>query len=294
MLDDWCRAVGPAVVLEPSLSRATPRLDEIALISWNVDVGGGDLDALLEWLRDDRQMDRPIVLLLQEAYRAGELIPPVAGPHHVPHRIEHAPPSGQRRSVIDVARARHLSLAYVPSMRNGSEGIPEDRGNAILSNLRLHDLEAIELPFEHQRRVAIAATVSVLDADGRIVPLRVVSAHLDARATWKHGLFFWSGRRRQADALVGQIDRERGATIVGGDFNSWLGGLEPEVRHLRRDFPQTPSAHTRVTFPVLGAAGFHLDHLFFRLRGGWHAEVVRVGERRGSDHYPLLATFRSG
>jgi hypothetical protein len=52
--------------------------------------------------------------------------------------------------VVALAKKYDLSLAYVPSMRNGSATDPlerEDRGNAILSTEPLSDARAIELPF---------------------------------------------------------------------------------------------------------------------------------------------------
>ena len=50
ILDAWCDTVGPAVVLEAAPTMAPPRLDDLVVISWNVDVGGGNLDALLDSL----------------------------------------------------------------------------------------------------------------------------------------------------------------------------------------------------------------------------------------------------
>jgi endonuclease/exonuclease/phosphatase (EEP) superfamily protein YafD len=35
-----------------------------------------------------------------------------------------------------------------------------------------------------------------------------------------------------------------------------------------------------------------LDYLFFRLGGGWTAETRRLDDRFGSDHHPVLGTFR--
>jgi len=212
----------------------------------------------------------------------------------VPKRIAPKPPSGVRRSVVDIATRRRLSLVYVPSMRNGSESA-EDRGNAILSTLPLSDLRAIELPFEHQRRVAIAASVPILDPDGRASKLRVVTAHLDTRAAWGRGGGLWFGRTRQARALVQAIEpiEPVGApTILGGDFNSWLGEVEPDVRQTRRRFPATPHSHTHVTFPLVGGVGLHLDHLFFSLPAPWHADVTTSSQRWGSDHYPLVGAFK--
>src|SRR5438067_10944855 len=47
-LDEWCRSVGAAVIVQPVAATVPPHLDQLAVLSWNVDVGGGDLDALLE------------------------------------------------------------------------------------------------------------------------------------------------------------------------------------------------------------------------------------------------------
>src|SRR5438270_13075058 len=47
ILDAWCGTVGPAVVLEAAPMMRPPPLDDLGVISWNVDVGGGNLDALL-------------------------------------------------------------------------------------------------------------------------------------------------------------------------------------------------------------------------------------------------------
>src|SRR5437773_5407934 len=268
-LDEWCRTVGPAIAFHSSnIESRPPRFDEIAIASWNIEAGGGEIDALLNRLHDRNGPDRPIIVLLQEAYRDGPLVPSLDSATRVPRRIAPAPPSGVRRSIVDVAERSGLSLFYVPSMRNGRGGLAataEDRGNAILSSLPLSDLMAIELPFEHQRRVAVAASVRVLDSAGRESTLHVVSAHLDARGSWRRGAFLWFGRIRQARALVATIGALPPPTILGGDFNSWLGDLEPDVRETRRRFRQTPPSHAHVTFPLVGRLGFHLDHLFFSL-----------------------------
>ena len=296
-LDEWCRTVGPGIVVQSSpIELPPPRLDDLAIASWNIEVGGGEIDTLLDRLRDPAHPNRPIVVLLQEAYRDGPLVPPLHSAARVPRRIAPAPPSGFRTSVVETAERRGLSLFYVPSMRNGGADRPataEDRGNAILSSLPLSDLMAIELPFEHQRRVAVAASVRVLDPAGRESKLHVVSAHLDARASWRRGSFFWFGRMRQARALLEAIGGLPPPTTLGGDFNSWLGDLEPDVREARSRFRQTPSSDAHVTFPLLGRLGFHLDHLFFSLADGWRADVSTLNQQWGSDHYPIVGSFRA-
>src|SRR5262245_44517830 len=230
-LDEWCRTVGPAIVDAAAAPATPPRLDDLIVVSWNVEVGGGDVDALLDRFGAP---GRPIVLLLQEAYRSGSAVPSLRADVEVPGRIAPTSRLGVRRSIEEIAVRRGLSLVYVPSMRNGHGDHAEDRGNAILSTLPLAGPIAIELPFEHQRRVAVAANVTIADANGLPSPLRLVSAHLDARASWRHGLLLWFGRARQAAALVEAIHRDHVATILGGDFNSWLGDVEPEVRATRQ------------------------------------------------------------
>jgi endonuclease/exonuclease/phosphatase (EEP) superfamily protein YafD len=34
-----------------------------------------------------------------------------------------------------------------------------------------------------------------------------------------------------------------------------------------------------------------LDYLFFRLSDGWHGSTIRLDDRFGSDHYPVLGRF---
>jgi endonuclease/exonuclease/phosphatase family metal-dependent hydrolase len=289
-LDDWCRAVGPAVIAQEKTARSTT--DDFVVATWNMHLGGGNIDELLDHLRDPARPDRPVVLLVQEAFRRGPLNSPRG---RVPRRIAPTTQGLQRASVTTLAAQRGLSLAYVPSMRNGSEegDRAEDRGNAILSTLPLSDVTAIELPFEHQRRVAVAATVRLVDTSHRDWTIRVVSTHFDAQSAWRHGRFlFWFGRTRQAEALTAALalgsDRTTTASILGGDFNSVFGELEQDVHEMRRRFPQTPPSHIHVTFPLIGRLGLHLDHLFTRIPPGWRTEMHRAPERWGSDHYAVI------
>ena len=48
-LDNWCRAVGPAIVVsQPTLPATAASLSDLAVISWNVNVGAGDVVALVD------------------------------------------------------------------------------------------------------------------------------------------------------------------------------------------------------------------------------------------------------
>jgi endonuclease/exonuclease/phosphatase family metal-dependent hydrolase len=293
----WCSPVGGPVVLREDGEDAAS-LDSIAIVSWNVHVGGGDVSRLVDELRagglSGGRPVRDFVLLLQEVHRESADLPP-SSIGRVPGRVEEYPPTGERLDVVALARRQGLTLFYVPSMRNGrvDGGRAEDRGNAILSTLPLSDLEAIELPREAQRRVALAVTVRGRASDGAPWELRVANAHLDTRSS---GTRLWAsfgaGRLRQARAVADALPPDLPA-VLGGDLNTWsLPFLEDALPALRARFPQTPTPLDAPTFSSGPLFSRTLDHFFFRLPESWTARYVRLDDRRGSDHYPLLAWVR--
>jgi endonuclease/exonuclease/phosphatase family metal-dependent hydrolase len=195
-------------------------------------------------------------------------------------------PDGSREEIQSAARHLGLHAYYVPSMRNGAPAASaEDRGNAILSTLPLSGLTAIELPFERQRRVAVAATVSGVTHSGSPWKVRVVSAHLDnmvgAHRLWIAGGEF--GRSRQARGLVAALHDE-GPLVLGADLNTWFGFHDGAYRTAAAAFPGTAVTDRRGTFHGM----LRLDHLFFRLGQGWHAGFTRAESAYGSDHFPLV------
>jgi endonuclease/exonuclease/phosphatase family metal-dependent hydrolase len=290
MLARWSGAVGPPLVVSHA-GEATRPTSSIALVTWNVAVGGGDVEALVGDVKR-AYPDSELVLLLQETYRQGAAVPTVMLANAiVPGRLGGNRPRGFR-DVESIAERLQLNLYYVPSMRNGVPSLSsEDRGNAILSTLPLDSLSAIELPFERQRRVAVAATASGRDPDGEPWRIRLVSAHLDnlvsARKLWVAGGIF--ARARQARALVDYVKAD-GTAIVGGDFNTWFGFADLAFVETRRAFPDTHVTDVRPTFLNL----LRLDHVFFRVPDDWTASFVRAARSYGSDHWPLIATIRIG
>jgi endonuclease/exonuclease/phosphatase family metal-dependent hydrolase len=288
-LDDWCRSVGPAVVAASVPAHAAPAtLSDLVVISWNVNVGAGDVAGLVECLRTGTLTGEPVtrfVLLLQEAFRRGPAVPrgPLPGAESASTRRPRA--SGRERvDIVEVASRLGLSLAYVPSMRNGSE-TDEDRGNAILSTEPLLDVAALELPFERQRRVAIDAAVSVDDSEDSPLRLRLTDVHLDNRAPARRLWLFASATRlRQARGLLRALGTTEPA-VVGGDFNTWYGFDDPVFDEMAAAFGTEIPADRGPTFAGL----LRLDHLFFRLPDGWRATLTRL-EKFGSDHNPLMAT----
>jgi endonuclease/exonuclease/phosphatase family metal-dependent hydrolase len=297
-LDQWCAGVGPAV-RHATRAADGDRMSSLVVITWNTNVGGGDIRGLVRDLRAGALTGgvpvTQFVLLVQEAFRAGSEVPRNAQAL-MPRRIDSKPPSSAREDIVATARDLGLELFYVPSMSNRWDTVArgaEDRGNAILSTLPLRELCAVELPYEGQRRVAAVATVRGLDDVGQPWSLRLVNVHLDNRARWSRVYrSLGASRTRQARALVEQLGLSDMSvpTVLGGDLNTWASaGLEGAEEVLRTHFPLPSAEQTKRTLAVShGVGAMRLDHLMFRLEEGATARAERLDDARGSDHYPLL------
>jgi endonuclease/exonuclease/phosphatase family metal-dependent hydrolase len=260
------------------------------LVSWNVHVGGGDVERFVSDLETGRftagREVQHFVLLLQEAVRASG-VPPVVPPGALAASRIGSNHSLKLHDIERVAHTLSLSVLYVPSMRNGgetrAEEEPTDRGNAILSSVPMSEPLAIELPSERQRRVAVAARIE-LQTPTIVLPVTVANVHLDAlgprRTLWLFGAR--SARTAQATSLAGALPP--GPLIVGGDLNTWWGPEEPAVRALRDLLHSTPVIPRGAT----SSGGFLLDYFFYRLAAGWQMHVMQVPARYGSDHHPVI------
>jgi endonuclease/exonuclease/phosphatase family metal-dependent hydrolase len=297
-LDDWRRNVGTPIAFDaPAV--APSRLEGIDVLCWNVAIGLGRLGTVLDRLGSDgfggigTRTERPLMILLQEAYRFDESVPGDAGSTHHGGRQMSA---DDRLDVVDAAREHGLSLRYSPSMRNGDHA--SDRGNAILSTVRLDDASAFLLPYVRQRRVAVSARIAGHDG------LTFVSAHLDTHGQARRPVQrrFGGGRAVQAAALATALDGVAApddTLVLGADLNSFFGMSDPAIRALVAAgmHPARRIGTWRHTFhrPVR----LLLDHVLYRAPAGAvrSAEVVRLdelpGDRSrgvfGSDHHPLLA-----
>ncbi len=319
----WCRTVGPPVVRTvPSVSLPDPAdVDSLAVIGWNILIGGGDVPRLLEEkLGYGCHPTAPelaagfshFVLLIQEAHRRSEAVPDVPESFRFPPRIvPESSPEGWP-DIVELARRCGLALFYAPSQRNGPETVAggrEDKGNAILATLPLSDLLAIELPFEAGRKVAVGATIS-LAAGTR---LRVVSVHLDVASTLYRTLTTANtARLRQAVGVVEALALSEGggitsgmvpvgaggvscgvrphaiATVLAGDFNTWSAG-ESTVDQLLACFPDSAPWDGRPTH-----GSYPTDFIFFRRAADgriWRLDgsEERVADRYGSDHHARIA-----
>lgn len=295
-LDQRCAEVGPPLVVAPArpAQASSPPVARVVVATWNLHDGRGDIAALARDLLDDGAgLGRPdaIVLLLQEAVRA-----------RARHEESPPPTHAATRDLRDALAPLALHLAYVPNRPTSARpfgAARADRGTAIVSSLPLTRLQAIELPVERQRRVTLAAVLEGATPGGGHWRLRVASVHLEnrpgARRLWVRA---GAARHRQAAALIDGLEAgpwpgvqpttsHADALVVGGDFNTWLGGREDALDRMRAAFPAWPDEDRRPTM----RGWLRLDHLFARLPPGVRAVHRRLDHRYGSDHYPVLTAL---
>jgi endonuclease/exonuclease/phosphatase family metal-dependent hydrolase len=225
----------------------------LAVVTWNMHAGRGDLPRLLDDVRSGRAAGvsvRDFVLLVQEAIESGE------------------------HDVVALGKARNLST-FFSEVRRTSRGVS---GNAIVSTRPLVMPSSIELPRQRQRRAALATTIEI--GGQRVL---VVNAHFENRTTLLRTLFSDTARGRQADALLNALP-SAGPVVLGGDFNTWLGPREPAWQKLAARFPDTPGGPFEPTF----RDRLVLDHLFFDVPDQWQVVRVVAKDAYGSDHRPVI------
>jgi endonuclease/exonuclease/phosphatase family metal-dependent hydrolase len=264
----------------------------LRIMSWYMLVGGGRVEELLpRLLRESSAAGMGLIVLLQETFRAGEAVP-----GSYPSEVKVPASVRPRRPTLDIraiAEKFQMTMAYVPSMRNGpatSLAAREDRGNAVLSTERLTDITAIELPFGRERRVAVAAMVLPQSSSPRAGPLRVISAHFDP----------WDDRVAQSSALSERITYLTDVPIViGGDLNAREGPHDGAVAALTSRIPLLSCGTGRTNrWPlrvyVLLPFVCRLDYMFATTATA--SGIQRTCETRsdayGSDHLPLLLTMQ--
>jgi len=298
-LEHWHGNIGEPIALDlgTPLVRKVTVLD---VVTWNVGIGLGRLSEVVEKIRagvfdgEKRPASRPLIILVQEAYRADASVPDALKAGFTGGKQ----PTGVRSDIVDAATALGFSLRYAPSMRNGRHR--SDRGNAVLSSVAVAHARAFSLPHVRQRRVAVAVELHGLPW------LTLVSAHLDTRgrerdtrATGRYA----SGRTAQAGALAQRFANEWGddqTVVLGADLNTYFATREPLLHALgAAGFERVPHeprrSHTFHAPPIR----MLLDHIMIRAPSPTIASVrvLRLDEdardrRRyifGSDHHPLLA-----
>jgi endonuclease/exonuclease/phosphatase family metal-dependent hydrolase len=286
-LDLWCQSVGPAV-FTPAPAK-TGEISRLQVLSWNVHVGGADVEELITWmLSRSAEEGTGLVILLQETFRAGVAVPEsYPSDLRVPSSIR---PRRPTPDVVGLAERFGMSVAYIPSMRNGRAttlDAREDRGNAVLSTEPLSDIRAIELPFGKQRRVAVAATVTPRSAT--LAPIRVIAAHFDTNGD----------RVRQAEALGERLSLFGDLPlIVGGDLNARRGLHDPTVTAVSRLAGlESCGTHRTHRWPLrLDVLLFfmvgRLDFMFSTLGSDMLRTCQTLPHSYESDHLPVLLDVR--
>jgi endonuclease/exonuclease/phosphatase family metal-dependent hydrolase len=288
-LNDSCASVGRPVLRSP-VYVGPADIASLRIVSWNINVGAGRAEALIPQLREQAGSTTGVIVLLEEAFRAGWDVPD-SYPRHlkVPHAIR---PRRPAPDVVALAAQSDLWLAYVPSMRNGpatNASEREDRGNAILSTEPLRDVVAIELPFGRQRRVAIAATV--VPRGSRGTPIRVVVLHFDRG----------HAHDTQAAALAARVkafvDEKTMPLVVAGDLNSARGIHDEAVAALSDVVHREDACGTGRTmrWPLRLDVFFlqRLDFMFSTLDDfGLMRTCETLKETMGSDHVAVVMRLR--
>jgi endonuclease/exonuclease/phosphatase family metal-dependent hydrolase len=281
-LDRWCESVGPPVFT--SGPERTTGISRLLVLSWNVHVGGADVEELMAKALDLSGGETGLVVLMQEAFRAGVDVPEL-----LPHDLRVPASIRPRRPALDIvalAERLGMSVAYVPSMRNGSATTlesREDRGNAILSTEPLSDVRAIELPFGKQRRVAVVATITPRGAT--MGAMRVITTHFDTNGD----------RVDQAEALALRMESLVDLPLLlGGDLNSRRGFGDRAVTAISRlialescGTQRTVRWPWRLDVPLFFLIG-RVDFMFSTLEAGVARTCQTLAHTYDSDHRPIL------
>jgi endonuclease/exonuclease/phosphatase family metal-dependent hydrolase len=190
-----------------------------------------------------------------------------------------------------------MAFAYYPGAVH-----PHSRdffGAAILSRWPIIAHRKILLPansmLDAARKVAVAAVVTI-----RGVPIRIVSVHLQSglsprgfEAQLKTLMECAIDDDCHADHDPSTLPESR-ATVVGGDFNTWVGTLGRRLERTMVGYGLVPVEGIKGTFSmaIAGDRPKHTLDYFFATR-----DIIaghgRVGaDRTGSDHFPIAAEFR--
>ena len=107
-LDLWCQSVGPPVFT--TAPNRTGEISRLMVLSWNVHVGGADVEKLIaETLGLLSEDGTGLVLLLQETFRAG-----VDVPESYPHDLRVPSSIRPRRPALDI-----VAIASIPACSRG-------------------------------------------------------------------------------------------------------------------------------------------------------------------------------
>jgi endonuclease/exonuclease/phosphatase family metal-dependent hydrolase len=226
---------------------------------------------------DSRLLPTPDILALQEAdKRTGR-----AGAIHVAAQLAEAM---QMRYVHVGAglpagikpQQREWWLNFEEQLAIDDEG---DMGVALLSRVRLENVERIDLPWHEcpwRPRTAMAASIQMSSQT-----VRIFNVHIDP-----HGPL--DNQHQQTEAVLNIAQRHSGPSIVMGDFNTLSKQKAVEIRRLMEAHGyETPFSTDVSTWRGAGVMRFHADWIFGRgikFKRSGVAKPLNV-----SDHWPIWA-----
>lgn len=252
------------------LSTNIPTPDTIKLISYNIRYRSGeDLQRLIAFLRNDKEIGAADIVALQEVDR-----------------------NKKRTRNVNTARliAEELSLNYAWAARppvaikdKKKKQREEETGVAIYSPYPMSEVERIPLPYTGpggRRAIAIGATIRI----GEHL-VRAYSVHADSRIPRERKM---EQLQTVLDALARRPTSE--PVVVMGDFNTLKSkDLNSSIALFTARGFTTPIPPNQSTWK-LSIIKFRLDWIW--LRGLYGIDHNVVGRIRLSDHLPLWATVK--
>ncbi len=232
--------------------------DSLLCVSYNIEYSE-KLDQALTDLTSDPRLLNPDILLLQEMDPEG---------------------------VAFLAERMGMNYFYYPSFIHPHHG--RLFGTAVLSPWPLGQPQSIVLPYPNpltdNHRTALAVDIEI---GNRVV--RAVSVHMSTL------MIDLEDRLEQATIVADSLVSDKGAAIIGGDFNT---GTPWEVVVFRRVARKAGfrEARFQVERTALGGpldmVGYHLnlDHIYYR-----DLDLVAAGvsdDATASDHFPVWSLFR--
>ena len=225
---------------------------------------------------EGRLLPRIDVLALQEADKRTKR----AGGLHVAQELAETlqmdwihVPAGIPRGVAPKTRQWWLDFEEPIELQDAG-----DTGLGLLSRLPLSNVKRIDLPWDEcawRPRLAMAATVSVGSR-----ALRIFNAHVDPHAAV-------GGQLKQLEVLVREADKESGATLILGDFNTLSKKKAVETRRFLESHGYSTSFPTGTATWRGAGIRLHADWIFHR-----DVKIAKWGVARPlnvSDHWPVWA-----
>lgn len=188
------------------------------------------------------------------------------------------PIDSNKNNVRELANILRLNYIYAPAIIRNEK---HNYGNAILSRFPFYKIQKTLLPESPKencnQRIMLSASVEINKKE-----YRLNSIHLSTR-------FDESKYPNRYEQLLVAIDEARfyPRSIIAGDFNTFVAKERDQIiTNLdNKNFSRVPLNKSTYRF-----TWWILDHIFYKGIEGSQQEIIRTA--KGSDHFPLWATFK--